>query len=394
MATIDKRDCGTWRVRWRLGKRRKSKTFGKLRDAKAFKAKIELEIAQGAYLDTKASSWSDFLQKYSDDVVSLLSHGTQGVYRTHLDHFTRVAKPDTVAEIDSAMIDSYKARRMKERGEKKGSKLRPQTVNNELRTLRAALNKAKQWKLIRDVPVIAFLKSKEKLPRVMTEEHFLAIYKASSQAKYPQGLPYPAAQWWRGLTTFLYCTGWRISEPLSVQRKDIDLELGVAITRENKGNREEVVQLADPVIRELSNMKSFHPEMFPWPHGDRLIYEEWHRIQAAAGIELNCTDTEPHECNSECVHYGFHDLRRTFATHVGADLGRDELKTVMRHKSGQTTDSYINLRERLAGVDMKSKLNLPAGLENPALLDDDTDKFGPNRETGGSCVGPGERKIS
>ena len=45
---------------------------------------------------------------------------------------------------------------------------------------------------------------------------------------------------------------------------------------------------------------------------------------------------------------------------------------MMRHKSRQTTDGYINLRERLAGVDMVSQLNLPAGLENPELLDDDT----------------------
>lgn len=368
-------DGGKWRVIWRTSpKKQKSKTFERKRDASAFKAKVEHELAQGTYLDHRSIAWTEFRRRYFEDVVSLLKPGTQGTYKTHLDNFDRIANPDIVADIDSAMIDRFKAKRKQERGEKVGSRTSAATVNNELRSLRAALNKAKSWKFIKDVPEIVFLKEVEKLPRVMSEEHFVAIYKACSMASYPQNLPYPAAQWWRGLVTFLYCTGWRISEPLRVLRKDIDLEHGVAVTRENKGSREEVVQLAEPVVRELTPMmKSFGVEMFPWPHGDRLLYEEWHRIQDAAGIELDCSDDQTHECNSECRHYGFHDLRRTFATRTGAELSRDELKTVMRHKATQTTDSYINLRERLVGVDMRSKLNLPAGLENPELLTDDSE---------------------
>ncbi len=53
----------------------------------------------------------------------------------------------------------------------------------------------------------------------------------------PKGIPTPPADWWRGLIVMAYMTGWRISDLLGLQKNDLDLEKGVAITRwdDNKG---------------------------------------------------------------------------------------------------------------------------------------------------------------
>jgi hypothetical protein len=72
-------------------------------------------------------------------------------------------------------------------------------------------------------------------------EHFDKIYKACDVATMPRRLPYSPDACWRALLTFVYITGWRVSELLAVRRVDVHLEKGIAITRhgDNKGRRDE-----------------------------------------------------------------------------------------------------------------------------------------------------------
>jgi integrase len=45
--------------------------------------------------------------------------------------------------------------------------------------------------------------------------------------------------------------------------------------------------------------------------------------------------------------YGFHDLRRAFATMNADKLTPDALQALMRHKSYQTTQVYINMTRQM-----------------------------------------------
>jgi integrase len=219
-----------------------------------------------------------------------------------------------------------------------------------LRHIKAALRKARKWKYIREAPDVAFEWAVKKLPTYVTGDHFAAIYAACDKARLPAGLSYPVADWWRGLVVMGYMTGWRISDMLGLRRDDLDLNAGTAVTRgdDNKGKRDELVKLHPVVVGHLKRLASFDPRVFPWNHDRRTLDVEWHRIQAAAGINLPCS--EEHEYTDACHRYGFHDLRRAFATMNADKLTPDALQALMRSKRYLTTQVYINL-----GADGRSR---------------------------------------
>jgi integrase len=54
-----------------------------------------------------------------------------------------------------------------------------------------------------------------------------------------------------------------------------------------------------------------------------------------------------HEHRPHCHVYSFHDLRRAFTTMNTNRLSADALQALMRHKSYQTTQRYINMARQL-----------------------------------------------
>jgi len=116
------------------------------------------------------------------------------------------------------------------------------------------------------------------------------------------------------------------------------------------------------VIEHLKTIQHFGPLVFPWAKSKRAFYDEFHRIQERAGIHLPCR--EEHEHTNACHYYGFHDLRRAFAT-VNADtMTADALQKLMRHKSYTTTQRYINMAGQLTQA--VERLNVPDVLQRAA----------------------------
>jgi integrase len=159
-------------------------------------------------------------------------------------------------------------------------------------------------------------------------------------------------------------TGWRISEILALKWLDVDLSAATAKTRatDNKGKRDVIVGLHAVVLEHLRPLKTFHPNVFPWEHDRKLLSKHFHAIQAAAGIDLACRVTNMtgaelkdnprdatggHACTTACHRYGFHDLRRAFATMNAANMSRESLQALMRHQSSLTTERYINFAHQI-----------------------------------------------
>ena len=144
-----------------------------------------------------------------------------------------------------------------------------------------------------------------------------------------------------------YMTGWRIGELLTLAKEDLDLEAGTAVTRakDNKGKRDEKVHLHPVVVEHLKRLTHFEERAFPWKYNETTLYHQFAFIQEKAGINLPCP--EQHEHTPACRVYGFHDLRRAFATLNAEKLSADALQMLMRHKSYSTTKRYINMSRQV-----------------------------------------------
>jgi integrase len=309
--------------------------------------KINAQLITGTYEDKSRKTWEEFLEEYENKILVRKAVRSKDEALSSLAHFQRLIKPVRVWHISTRDIDRFAALRRQEKGKKKGDTVSAATVNKDLRHLKAALRRAKKWSYLKDVPEFTFEREGRKLVRYITGEHFAAIYAACDKARMPERMPYPAADWWRGIIVMAYMTGWRIGDLLAFRRNDLDLEVGTAITRfeDNKGKRDDRVKLHPVVVEHLRRLASFDPCVFPWNHDRRTLDEEFRRIQEAAKINLLCRGQ--HEHTPACHAYGFHDLRRAFATMNADKLTPDALQALMRHKSYQTTQVYINLTRQL-----------------------------------------------
>jgi integrase len=241
------------------------------------------------------------------------------------------------------------------------SKLSPATVNKDLRHLKAALRIAAERGYLPRVPKFRRVREELRMGHVMTEAHFQAIYKACDDATLTEATGYTAADWWRGLLVFAITTGWRIREMLALRREDLDLDTGAVVTRagDNKGRRDEGDYLPAAAIEHVRRIVSFSKLVFQWPLADKDLWIEFHRIQMAAGIDLACPQADRHECGDSCRFYGFHALRRGYAT-LNAELPAPVLQRKMRHKSFTTTLRYIALADRMKKS--AETINVPAFL--------------------------------
>ncbi len=327
--------------------RKRSKRIGSKSRAEKHARKKEGELAAGLYKSECHKKWTGFVEEYERRILNGLEVGSKESALVALTHFARISGLGWVQTIKTQRIDDYVAERRKEQGLRKGDTVSPATINKELRHLKAALRVAHEWGYLPILPKVRMVREPKKLARFVTPEHFAAMYKACDVAKRPKADNYTPSDWWRALITFCYMTGWRISEPLAVRWDDVALDAAYAITRadDNKGDRDERVPLHPVVVEHLRKIMDFGSLVFFWPHHKRTLYVDFAAIQDAAGIYLPCT--AKHEHVDTCHRYGFHDLRRAFATVNAPRLTADALQSLMRHKSYQTTQRYINMAGQL-----------------------------------------------
>ncbi len=303
-------------------------------------------------------SWEEFREQYRTSVLGGLAERTRSEVEDSLDRYERLMKPKAVADVSTEKLDAFIAQRRAEPGKKKGATVSPATINKDLRHLKAAFRAAVDWEYLRQAPKVRFQREAEKLPRYVTEEHFISIYHACDTACLPESPGVEPGAWWRALMVTLYMTGWRIGQTLALRRSGLDLEKGtlLSMARDNKGKRDQLVRLHDQVIKHLRELGGTADVLFPWPHDRRTLDVEWHRIQRAAkvkgadgqevGLHLSCHGE--HEHTPACHVYGFHDLRRAFATNNADRMTPDALQRLMQHASYLTTQRYIDIARQLA----------------------------------------------
>lgn len=321
---------------------------GGKRKAEMLQKQLDAELLTGTYSRKreKPKTWAEFRAEYDEKIVAKKAARSRVEMRTALDHLGRIVKPRTVQAVTTQAVDAYVAQRRREPGKKKGDAVSPATINKELRHIKAALKKAAKWGYAKGVPDVDFEREPKKLARYIPPEDFAAIYAACEAARMPDGFPFSAAAWWRALLVTGYMTGWRINAMLALKREDVDLADGTATSwaDDKKGGRDNRIKLHESVVDHVRQLAAFDPHVFPWNHDERTLWEEFRRIQEAAGIKLACRGR--HEHTPACHVYGFHDLRRAFATLNAPRLTADMLQHLMQHKSYTTTQKYINMNRQ------------------------------------------------
>ena len=351
-------DAASWYVSWTdpAGKQcRKSCGPGKVGKSAANRLAdtTHSQLVTGTYAANERATWDQFFTRYTAHMESRYGATSRAAAMLSIGTFARIAKPKRMRAIDTAKIDEFIGKRLKEdrtrkNAEGKNQTVSPATVNRELRYTKAALRLAADWGFIDKVPRMRFLKPQQKLPTFTTPEHFAAMFQACEVATMPSGVPNVSpVDWWRGLLVLLYMTGWRIGQTLKLKSEDIDLEAGTALTRAdaNKGRRDQLLPLHPLAVEHLRPLAaSFDSRVFPWDHDNRTLWSEFARIQEAAKL----VDGSPMpKAGKNGGWYGFHDLRRGFATANAASMNLFELQGLMQHKSLETTKGYVSMAGQL-----------------------------------------------
>jgi len=312
--------------------------------------RLQAELDLGVHQSNTKKTWKDFREEYEAQILPNLARQSREQIRAALNHFERLVRPGRVELIATQAVDQFVAARRKERGKNPGSLLSPATVNKDLRHIKAALKVACDWEYLAKMPKIRMVREPEKLVRYVTPEDFAKIYnEGCSSACLPHGpnLGHAPELWWKALLALAYMTGWRIRELLALRWEDVDLKAGTIITRhgDNKGKRDERVPVHTVVVEHLLQIRSNRLLVFPWGHDEQRLWIEFRRIQTAVRIKLVCR--ENHDHTPACHVYGFHDLRRAFATVNAQRMKPEVLQKMMRHKSYKTTLGYIDHAEQI-----------------------------------------------
>jgi hypothetical protein len=182
------------------------------RNADRLSARIEAELLTGTYDRRANKTWKDFRSEYETRILPSMEPTSAVTVRIALNHFERLVKLSVLPGITTEAIDKFKANRREERGRKPGSKVSPATINRDLRHLKQVLRIANEWGYLPTVPRFRFEKEPKKLPAFVTQEDFAVMYVECDVAVLPDEVSYPASDWWRGLLTMAYMTGWRIGD--------------------------------------------------------------------------------------------------------------------------------------------------------------------------------------
>lgn len=327
------------------------------RAAKDLAERLHIELATGRYegLDGPGRRLGDFAEEYLKTLRGRSRIATVVSAERALTLFREfLGDSRRLSAIGPREIDEFVSRRLSPGNPGTGSPgkaVTRATVNSNLRVLKAALRMAAERGYILQAPRVRMLKLEQRTKTFISPEQFSALYAAADQAARPVIRNVSPGDWWRGLLVFAWLTGWRIGQILALRVSDLDLDRGTATTRasDNKGGRDQMIALHPLIIEKARPLiGSFDPLVFPWPHGLRCLWYEFAALQESAKLPL---------AGKGGGRFGFHDLRRGFATLNAGRLTAFQLQHLMQHRSMATTQEYVALGNPI--LDATEKLIVP-----------------------------------
>jgi integrase len=271
-------------------------------------------------------TFQEFTVLFLDYAKATLSKSSLEIYNRAFRHFKEYFQSVALDELSSRHFDMYKAYRIKE--------TTAVTVNQELRTLRAALFVALRWELIKINPFSKqkFLPEPEKFPAYFTYDDF---YKLLSVM--PNGIV-------KEVTTLAVLTGMRLGELLNMTWNDIDFIRRTIViqstpTFRTKQGKRRIIPLNDTahafllVKKEVSN--------------DKFVFAVDGVVQRTDSVSQTFRFyIKKAELKEKGLH--FHSLRHTHATWlVMKGVSIYEIQKLLGHSNIRITEVYSHLQTEL-----------------------------------------------
>jgi integrase len=161
----------------------------------------------------RAPTLAQFEDRLLPHLKATVAPRRYGFYKQNIAALKRFAPlaSSRLGNIDSSLIEKFIQFRIKE-------KVAPLAVNHSLRTIRPALHIAKEWKMIRDVPLIKMLPGDRERGAVIDESEVGRMTDYIGKA-YPTSLM-------RQIVPFLIDTGLRISEACGLLKSNVRFDDG------------------------------------------------------------------------------------------------------------------------------------------------------------------------
>ncbi len=235
-------------------------------------------------------------------------------------HFSENMKVDKLAYITASKLEAYKARRQEQGA-------RPSTINRELNTIKAMLNKAVAWGCLSRNPAqtVRKLKETKRQVRFLSPDEIKSLISAANERMRLM------------IMTFLY-TGLRRDELINATWNDLDFKRKLLIVQSKedwhpKDYEVRHIPLNDKLLgllRPLNRNNSRY--IFSTKGGGRLIgnilSRDFRKLVRILGIK----------------NASIHTLRHTFASYLV--MNRVDIYTVQKllgHSSIKTTEIYAHL---------------------------------------------------
>lgn len=379
------------------------------KDAEKVAAKWEAEIQEGRYKSPSKVTWSEFRQRYEDEVVPGLAENTAKKIDSTLNAVEELIRPEKLASITSEQISQFqsKLRNRKVRAgafdketkkavkaaktpaERKaivrefhakqegGRTLSESTIKSHLAHLQSALTWAQAMKMITEVPNFQMPKrakgSKRMKGRPITTEEFERMLAKTTDVVGPT-----AAKSWIRYLRGLWLSGLRLEESLELywdrdDRLCVDLSGRFAMLRIpaelEKGHQDRLLPIA-PEFEEFllaTDVDDRKGRVFdPRPKRENAPALMPHRvgelvtaIGKKAAVKVN-TDVR----TGKVKYASAHDLRRSFGERWAARVFPQVLMELMRHESIETTMRfYVGRNAEATSETLRSAMRntLPAG---------------------------------
>jgi len=324
------------------GRLREKRVGPDKRLANRLRQKKELELNAGIAGDPVPISFKAFAEEHRQLTEGQVAPRTLVSQMEALRALERCIGPERMTDIDSRAVEKFIAARRR--------KVRPATVNKDLRTLRAIFAKAVKRGYLKQNPFdgVKRLREPERPIRVLTTDEIERLLAAAPSLR------------WKALIYLALTTGMRLGELTHLEWDDVDLASGVVTVQnksgwQTKSGKIRHLALTEQAIEMLGKLKARAKgnTVFETRDGRPMannIQRQFRAIVGRAGIR-HCT---------------MHDLRRTFVSYLAMAgineaivqklAGHASITTTLRHYTHILPDSLRRAQESLPYANVGRKI--------------------------------------